>query len=310
MRRFIRLFAYPIVIASVVFGVLALSALNAPAWGLIAVTLSGVLTVGLLERLAPYEPAWGRDHGDLVTDLQYNALGAALIQSSVVFLYPVTAGLLSLHIWPSDWPLWASVVAVGLIIDIGLYWMHRWSHRSETLWRFHQPHHSPERLYWLNGERRHIVSALLLAAPGLVAVAILGAPQAALAVWFAILPVHLAFQHANIDYTLGPLRFLFGVAEMHRWHHKRDYEDAQVNFGEVLLIWDWMFGTGHDDGRGVRAGDLGLSDATYPKGFWGQHLAAFTRSQHDADRTNGTTKESDVQGRRDGQQRAPGSEGV
>jgi sterol desaturase/sphingolipid hydroxylase (fatty acid hydroxylase superfamily) len=119
------------------------------------------------------------------------------------------------------------------------------------------------------------VSALILATPGLLAVALLGAPQTALAGWFAILPVHLAFQHANIDYTLGPARRLLGVAETHRWHHKRDYEDAQVNFGEVLLIWDWLFGSLHDARERIEAADLGLSDVTYPKGFFTQHAAPF-----------------------------------
>jgi sterol desaturase/sphingolipid hydroxylase (fatty acid hydroxylase superfamily) len=151
MRRAIRFFAYPVVMGLVVSGVLFLSAIGASAWALIAVTIAGVLSVGLLERAAPYEPVWNRNHGDLVADLQYNALGAALIQSSVLFAYPLATGLLSLELWPISWPLWASVIAVGVIVDAGLYGMHRWSHRSATLWRFHQPHHSPARLYWLNG---------------------------------------------------------------------------------------------------------------------------------------------------------------
>ncbi|WP_407938458.1 sterol desaturase family protein [Oceanococcus atlanticus] len=37
--------------------------------------------------------------------------------------------------------------------------------------------------------------------------------------------------------------WLLGVAELHRWHHKRDYEDAEVNFGEVWMIWDHLFGS-------------------------------------------------------------------
>lgn len=275
MRLAIRYLAYPLIMVTVFFAAVTLAASPSAALALPALTLAAVLAVGGLERFSPYQRAWTKGHGDLWADVQYNVLGAALIQASVHFIYPLSAATLSFGIWPNTWPLWASVLGVGVIIDVGLYWMHRWSHRSPLLWRFHQPHHSPERLYWLNGERRHIVSALILAAPGLFAVALLGAPQAALAAWFAILPAHLAFQHANIDYTLGPARHLLGVAEMHRWHHKRDYEDAQVNFGEVLLVWDWVFATAHDDRRGVAADDLGLRDAGYPRGFWSQHLAAF-----------------------------------
>lgn len=277
MRRIIRYFAYPLIM-SLVFAAAMSFGTSPSAWHVLPiVTLAGVLLVGALEQISPYQLDWTKNHGDVAADIQYNLLGAMLIQASVHYLYPLSAESFSLGLWPNEWPLWMSIIAVGVIFDFGLYWMHRWSHRSPLLWRFHQPHHSPERLYWLNGERRHIVSALILASPGLLVAAVLGAPQTALAAWFAILPVHLAFQHANIDYTLGPARRLLGVAEMHRWHHKREYEDAQVNFGEVLLIWDWLFGTAHDDRRGVRAGELGLSDPTYPRGFWSQHLAAFTR---------------------------------
>lgn len=54
-----------------------------------------------------------------------------------------------------------------------------------------------------------------------------------------LLVVHLAFQHSNLGYRVGPLGLLIGVAEAHRWHHKREHEDAQVNYGDF-----WMPG-GH-----------------------------------------------------------------
>lgn len=285
MRWSIRYLAYPAIMGSVIVALWQFSQADLmSAWLMAGVTLTGVLVVGALERIAPFEKAWLADHGDFVADLQFNALGAALIQTSVHFAYPLSQAHLSLQVWPQEWPLWLDVMLVALIVDFGLYWMHRASHVSPLLWRFHKPHHSPSRLYFLNGERRHIVSAVLLAGPGMTAAVVLGAPQQAFAIWFAILPVHLAFQHANLDYALGPLRRLLGVAEMHRWHHKRDYEDAQVNFGEVFLIWDWIFGTAHDAPArvGVGVGELGLSDPHYPRGFVGQHLAPFAREGRNA----------------------------
>ncbi len=59
-----------------------------------------------------------------------------------------------------------------------------------------------------------------------------------IAAWRTFLGVHLGFQHANLDYRLGPLRRWLGFAEIHRGHHKREFEDAQVN----LLSSGW-FGT-------------------------------------------------------------------
>jgi sterol desaturase/sphingolipid hydroxylase (fatty acid hydroxylase superfamily) len=52
-----------------------------------------------------------------------------------------------------------------------------------------------------------------------------------------------------------------GVAEVHRWHHKREYEDAQVNFGEFWMIWDHVFGTYRYQKNGVRAGEVGMKES-------------------------------------------------
>ena len=109
-----------------------------------------------------------------------------------------------------------------------------------------------------------------MAGPGLILVALLGAPPAVISAWLAILAVHLALQHANIDYTVGPARKWLGVAETHRWHHKREYEDAQVNFGEFWLIWDRCFGTFLDPAGRLRAGEVGLRDESMPTGYLAQ----------------------------------------
>jgi sterol desaturase/sphingolipid hydroxylase (fatty acid hydroxylase superfamily) len=150
------------------------------------------------------------------------------------------------------------VLLAGAIIDFGLWFMHWVSHKNGFLWKLHALHHSSERLYWLNGERRHPLSALLLASPGLIFAILLGAPASIIGCWFSIIAVHLALQHSNLDYSVGLLRHLLGVAEIHRWHHKREYQDAQVNFGEFWMIWDKFFGTFKYKVNGVRAGEVGL----------------------------------------------------
>ena len=91
-------------------------------------------------------------------------------------------------------PLWLQLLFVATGSDLSLYGMHRASHRIGWLWRLHAPHHSAERLYWLNGERRHPLHAALMAGPGLISLLLLGAPSAVVATWLGILTVHLAFQ--------------------------------------------------------------------------------------------------------------------
>lgn len=81
--------------------------------------------------------------------------------------------------------------------------------------------------------------------------------------------MHLSFQHANLDYTLGTLRKWLGVAKVPRGHHKREFEDAQVKYGEFLMIWDRLFGTFFDADRRVEADELGLPDHVFPHDHWG-----------------------------------------
>jgi len=244
-------------------------------WALL-VSAIGIAAVALLERLQPYEPKWLEDHGDTFVDVLHGSVSLGLIFATVEIATIMRTWLPIAPWWPS-WPAWASVLAAGAVIDLGLWAMHRASHGSGILWRLHALHHSAQRLYWLNGERRHPLSAIVLATPGITAAILLGAPPQAIGTWMAMVSVHLAFQHANLDFTLGPLRYLLCVAEIHRWHHKREYEDAQVNFGEIWTLWDHLAGTFHDQRNGVRAGEVGLRDEVMPSGYVAQLAWPFTR---------------------------------
>ena len=280
LKSLIRTTSYPLIAGGAALLLLYLATVGAAYWPLFPlVVAAGITLVALLERVAPYEPDWNRDHdGDTVADTLHLFVSYLLIQGSVAFAFGLRTWVPeSWVLWPQQTPMWAQVLLAGLILDLGLYAIHRASHASGFLWKLHAIHHSPERLYWLNGGRRHPLSALVLAGPGLTVLLVLGATPIAVGAWLSFMSVHLAFQHANLDYRLGPFRHLLGVAEMHRFHHKREFEDAQVNFGEVFLMWDHLFGTFHDALRSPQRGEVGLHDHTVPVGYWGQLAWPFKR---------------------------------
>ena len=273
LKSLIRNMSYPLIAGGAALLLLYLATVGAAYWPLFPLVVAvGITLVALLERVAPYEAEWNRDHdGDTVADALHLFVSYLLIQGSVAFAFGLRTWLPeNWVIWPQSAPTWAQVLLAGLILDLGLYTMHRASHASGFLWKLHAIHHSPERLYWLNGGRRHPLSALVLAGPGLTVLFLLGATPIAVGAWLSFMSVHLAFQHANLDYRLGPFRPLLGVAEMHRFHHQREFEDAQVNFGEVFLIWDRLFGTFHDAVRSPGRGEVGLHEHTIPARYWGQ----------------------------------------
>lgn len=275
--RLVRYGAYPLVFGGCAAAVLILASAGVSPWPAFAVIAAlGIATVAVLERWQPYQSEWLEDHDDTLTDSIHVLVNLGLLSGAAYALHAAREVLPSFDVWPS-WSVWAQVLAAGAIIDLGLYAMHRLSHVVGWLWRLHAAHHSAERLYWMNGERRHPLSALCMAGPGIGAVIALGAPPLVVSAWFTLLSVHLAFQHANLDYRLGPLRHVLGVAEIHRWHHKREYEDAQVNFGEFWMLWDKLFGTFHERPNGVVAGEVGLRERDFPAGYLAQLRWPFRR---------------------------------
>ena len=275
MRTLIRWGSYPLIFLGCAWLQYMLLAEAIPYWPFSALIAGlGIALIAILERVQPYEPDWNNDHGDTVVDVFHAAFSLTLI-FAVVELVVLSRSLLPLPwddlqiLWPHQWPLWAQILMAGAIIDFGLWFMHWLSHKNHFLWRLHALHHSSERLYWLNGERRHPLSAVLLASPGLLIVVFLGAPASVIGCWFAVIAVHLAFQHSNLDYSVGVFRQVIGVAEIHRWHHKRDYEYAQVTFGEFWMIWDQLFRTFKYAKNGVRVGEVGMRE-DMPRRYWQQ----------------------------------------
>ncbi|MDR7336176.1 MAG: sterol desaturase family protein [Roseateles sp.] len=270
----VRYGSYPGVMALMLLGVAATPERGfAFAW-LAALVASGLLVVALLERRFPFESRWQAADLDFPADVAHAVVNLAVMHAAVLgfALMRDLTGYEGLG-WPGDWPYLAEVFLAGLPLDLSLYAVHRLSHRHGILWRFHSIHHSSRRLYWLNGERRHPLHAALMASPGLLVLGVLGTPAEVVGGWFAILAVHLAFQHANLDYRLGPFRYLLGVAELHRWHHRERFEDAQVNFGEFWLIWDHVFGTFYQPSAPL--GPIGIEGDPVPHGYGQQIVYPF-----------------------------------
>jgi sterol desaturase/sphingolipid hydroxylase (fatty acid hydroxylase superfamily) len=149
-------------------------------------------------------------------------------------------------------------------------------HKVPWLWRFHAVHHSAERLYFINAFRNHPGDIALSTAFSVLPLALLGAPPTVMALFSVFASAHFFLQHANIDYRVGPLTWVLSVGEVHRWHHSRKLEEADANYGNVLLIWDVLFGT-RKLPAGVPPENVGLADGTtLPTGYVAQLVSPFT----------------------------------
>jgi sterol desaturase/sphingolipid hydroxylase (fatty acid hydroxylase superfamily) len=250
----------------------------------IAVGLFGFLSIAVIERLLPYRRDWLQGHGDLKNDLinllVNNGLIEKLMATGLAILLAGSSDWLSTQLgfstWPHHWPLLAQLLLMAVLAEFGSYWYHYLAHKNPRLWRFHAVHHSPHRLYFLNAPRFHPVDRALSYVVEMAPFVLLGTNAEAFALFFAYNAIVGLLQHSNIDMRLGPLNYVFSLAELHRWHHSKRIEESDTNFGSNLIIWDLVFGT-YFHPRDRHVAEIGVLNPDYPESYLGQVAAPFAR---------------------------------
>lgn len=139
----------------------------------------------------------------------------------------------------TGWPFWLQFAAGFLLLEFGIYAWHRTMHNS-PVWRFHQMHHSAERVDIWGAFYFHPVDMLGWAFLGsLCLVWIVGLdPEPVLAV-SVISAFCSMFQHTNIR-TPHWLGYFITRPESHSVHHQRGVH--AWNYGDVPWF-DMLFGT-------------------------------------------------------------------
>ena len=235
-----------------------------------------------LERRFPYRLEWRPPSDEVRTDLAFMTVVQLAWPPVVSFLFvyaliePARALDLPLQrLWPHAWPVWAQAILMILAVDFLRYWLHRAAHENDTLWRLHSVHHSVEQLYWLNTARFHPLEKAFQMVLDSVPFLLLGVNEVVLSLYYLAYASNGFFQHCNIDLRYGPLNYIVGSAETHRWHHSREPREANANYGNTVILWDLVFGTWFLPKRTV--GALGLTDRRYPRSFFGLMRAPFAK---------------------------------
>lgn len=170
-------------------------------------------------------------------------------------------------------PFLLRALIVLLLGDLSVYWFHRASHHFELLWRFHAVHHTAEHLDWLAAHREHpvdgVLTQLFINLPGIV----LGFDFATISAFIVFRGLWAIFIHSNVRLPLGPLAFLFGSPQWHRWHHAK-FPGVVTNFANLSPWCDFLFRTHHRGVEGNETFVMGVPEA-WPASYPGQLLAPF-----------------------------------
>ncbi len=163
------------------------------------------------------------------------------------------------HLWP--WNGASLLILTALVTvgdDLGYYAFHRAAHTLPWLWSFHKVHHSAEVLTPLVAGRVHPVEMALSEPVRAAASAIMLAPglyffagDATLLTVFGIKASALLFGalgnqllHSQVPISWGPKVDRVLVSPLvHHIHHSTAPRHRNRNFGGLLSVWDWMFGT-------------------------------------------------------------------
>jgi sterol desaturase/sphingolipid hydroxylase (fatty acid hydroxylase superfamily) len=146
---------------------------------------------------------------------------------------------------PLGLPVWALVI-VGLVAVDGYdYAVHRLSHRWRPLWLLHAVHHSDPHVDMTTAARHHPLEVAIGIALRVPVYLVLGVPLWLEAVRGTAYNGITLFQHANVraPRALEALRVLFVTPAVHRQHHSPDAPLIDRNFGQILTVWDRLFGT-------------------------------------------------------------------
>lgn len=237
-----------------------------------------------LEHLIPFSRKW-LDDAETPTDIMLffggkfwnDNLNKPIRLATIAIVVQEISPTIGQEIWPSYLNPVVQVLLLLSIKDFFRYWYHRWMHENEFMWRWHAVHHSSTRLYWFNGTRSHPLEGLVSSIMWGIPFAFIKAPVAIVFVTMLLGRTIGRFQHTNMDLKLGPFDYIFSSPKNHRYHHSKNLEEGNSNYGGDVIFWDILFGTFYLPKGKTPSDEIGIGGMpNYPQTFVGLMMAPFT----------------------------------
>ena len=231
---------------------------------------------------------WWRKR-ELVTDIVYwffvpvfarvIRIGLLVVGASLVFHINDADELIAFydngHGPLSQLPLWAQAILFVVLADFMLYWLHRLFHpraleipRGPSFFRgtgldlggalpSDQPDHRHHLGRRHSADGGHLPNVMLWVGP--------------------FNTFHSAFVHANLNWTLGPFKYVLATPVFHRWHHTALEAGGNTNFAGTFPLWDILFGTFRMPENELPE-NYGKDEAAMPSEIVGQLVFPFRRN--------------------------------
>ena len=187
---------------------------------------------------------------------------SGLLLGNILMGFAIKGATLGLHIFLYQFrifdlanviPLWAMWLMTFILIDFVFYIYHRFSHRVRFLWAIHMSHHSSEEMNFAVSMRQAWLGPISKI-PFFIVLPLLGLDPTIIAVAGVISTLWGVVGHTQIVGKLGPLEWILNTPSHHRVHHWANAEYIDKNYGNLLIIWDRMFGTFEPEKAKVKYG--------------------------------------------------------
>ena len=185
-----------------------------------------------------------------------------LLAGNIIVAFSIKGLILALHFYLYQYkifelsgmlPLWLFWILTFVVIDLVFYIYHRMSHRIRFLWAIHLSHHSSEEMNFAVSFRQAWFGPISKI-PFFMVLPLLGFDPTIIAAAGVISTLWGIVGHTQIVGRLGFVEWIFNTPSHHRVHHGSNKQYIDKNYGNLLIIWDRMFGTFEPEKEKVRFG--------------------------------------------------------
>ncbi|HEV7782040.1 MAG TPA: sterol desaturase family protein [Chitinophagaceae bacterium] len=173
-------------------------------------------------------------------------------------------GLLDINAGPITW------IALFLLTDLVWYWYHRLAHEINLFWSVHVVHHQSEDFNYTVSARITVFQAAVRCMFWCV-LPLIGFPAVMVVGLLLVHGLYPFFIHTQAMGKWGFLEKFMVTPTHHGIHHASNPEYLDKNYGDVLIIWDKLFGTFAKEQKGITI-EYGLTKQLKSHSFLWQHF--------------------------------------
>lgn len=161
-------------------------------------------------------------------------------------------------------------ILLFLATDFIWYWYHRLAHEINLFWAVHVVHHQSEDFNYTVSARITVLQAFVRTGFWSI-LPLIGFPAGMITSVLLVHGLYPFFIHTRLIGNLGLPEYIFITPSHHRVHHASNEKYLDKNYGDVLVIWDKLFGTFKKEEKNEDI-KFGLTKPLHSHSFLWQHF--------------------------------------